>query len=166
MKRRTLLGALATVIPSLALREMASAQVGGEAIGSGDGFDGRSDHIDAANCSIGPVSVYNGSPGSGNENDVQCSAPFNCGRANDDRILRVRCAVDNGDGTYRVFESQERTVGASRSPSGTITTTWNESCGAGTGDFAGIIVKKIQGGNTYQEAGPTVTLNSNPDTCV
>lgn len=168
MRRRTLIAMVASLIPTLALREMASAQIGTEAVNQGDGFLPRSQG-GAIECGIGPVTIQNGAPGSGHEHHVRASAPWSCGKAahdNDTRILRVYAAVDNGDGTFRKFVSEEKTVPGDNANSGTLTTAWNTSCGAGSGDFAGAVSKKIQGGNLFQEAGPTVVLNSDAPSCL
>lgn len=151
----------------LAAAAPVTAQIGAEAIAQGDGFLPRS-QIPAVECSIGPVTVQNGAPGSGHEAHVRAKAPWSCGKAahdNDTRILKVFAAVDNGDGTFRKFVSEEKDVPGDNANSGTLTTEWATSCGAGSGDFVGIVFKKIQSGNSAQEAGPTTALNSDPASC-
>lgn len=167
LPRRTLIGMLAAAVPAYALREMAQAQIGIETISQGDGFLPRSQG-GAIECGIGPVVVETGAVGTEHEHHVRARCPWSCGKAahdNDTRILRCKAAVDNGDGTFRIFISEQKDVPGDNANSGTITTAWNTSCGDGSGDFAGVVWKKIQGGNAYQEAGPTTALASDPATC-
>jgi hypothetical protein len=124
---------------------------GTEAVSQGDGIVSR------GGCTLGPPTITETS------GDLQASAPFSCSRVNDPndtRVLKVKLAEVLADGTYRVFEIQQRDIPGDRNRSGVITTTLNTSCTTGPAtEYAVIVSVKRDGVQAVQEAGPSQTFN-------